>query len=583
MATPPEERTEPSRQDSVLAPTLGRRRIGEGLGLYAGTAILALLISVWVLDLPHANLRVPFRYGGDALLPALEVKAIVDNGWCLTVPQLGAPSVLQLHDFPPQFDSIHLLAIRWMSVFIHDWALVFNLYFLLGFPLIAVSALAVFRHFGVSRWAAIVASVLYAFLPSRLIKGQAHLFLDTFFQVPFAILLMLWVCGDLPTLRSRRTVAGFLLALLLGATGLYYAFFSACLLLVAGSWAAVVRRSPRNFLAGVTLAAVIGLTVGVQDIPTAIYRSRNGVNTEVANRLPGESEVYGLRIAQLLLPISGHRVPYLRGLEDRYKMSAPMPGEYLSTSLGIVASVGFLVLLGTSLLGFVRKAESPSSNLWRPLASLNLSAVLLGTVGGFGSLFALLVSPQIRTYCRLNVFIAFMALFAVVFLVDRLRRSRPLLADAIVGAALIVGILDQTAPVHRDPWTAARYASDRDMVSQIEHEVPAGAMIYELPFGRFPESIDDYVLVRPYLHSRSLRWSYPAMRGREGETWARDTAALDPAALLSVLRRSGFAGILIDRDIYQDRGAAIESRLAAMLGRPAEVSRDGNLAFFTVS
>ncbi len=340
----------------------------ERLGLYAGTAIFALLLSVWVLDLLHANLRVPFRYGGDALLPALEIKAIVDNGWCLTVPQLGAPSVLQLHDFPPQFDSLHLLTIKLMSVFTHDWALIFNLYFLLGFPLIAVSSLAVFRHLGVSRWAAIAASVLYAFLPSRMIKGQAHLFLDTFFQVPFAILLMLWVCGDLPALRNRRSLAGLLVALLLGATGLYYAFFSACLLLVAGAWAAIVRRSPRNFLAGVTLAAVIGLTVGAQDIPTAIYRSKNGVNTEVANRLPGESEVYGLRIAQLLLPISGHRVSYLRNLEDRYKASAPMPGEYLSTSLGIVATVGFLALLGASLLGFARTAEAVDSTLWRPLS-----------------------------------------------------------------------------------------------------------------------------------------------------------------------------------------------------------------------
>ena len=107
-------------------------------------------------------------------------------------------------------------------------------------------------------------------------------------------------------------------------------------------------------------------------------------------------------------------------------------------------------------------------------------------------------------------------------------------------------------------------------------------MIYELPFGPFPESIDDYVLVRPYLHSHSLRWSYPAMRGREGGRWAHDTAALDPADLLSIVRQSGFAGILIDRDLYRDRGAAIESRLAAMLGRP-RVSRDSNLVFFRVS
>ena len=503
-----------------------------------------------------------------------------------------------MYDFPPQFDSLHLIAIKLMSAFTHDWALIFNLYFLLGFPLIALSALAVFRHFGVSRAAAIAASILYAFLPSRLIKGQAHLFLDTFFEVPLAILLMLWVCGDSPPLvrdrraesrrlgidlQSPRSKVALLLAVIVGTTGLYYAFFSACLLIVGGAWAAVLRRSPRNFLAGLTLAAVVALTVGVQDIPTFIYRSKNGVNAEVANRLPGEAEVYGLRISQLVLPINGHRIPYLRNLESRYRASAPMPGEFLSTSLGAVASVGFLILLAIAFLGFGRQAER--ADLWRSLASLNLSAVLLGTVGGFGSLFALLISPQIRTYCRLNVFIAFIALFAVVLLLDRLRRSRPILVAVIAGFVLVLGLLDQTTPAHAEAYSAdrARYASDGEMVARIEHAVPAGAMIFELPFRTFPESIDDYVLVRPYLHSRSLRWSYPTMRGREGETWARNTAALAPAELLTALRGAGFAGVLIDRDLYPDRGTAIAIALGTILGGHPQVSRDGNLAFFRLT
>jgi phosphoglycerol transferase len=575
-----------------------RRKAVERIALYGGTAVLSLLAAIWVLDLPGTSLRVPFRYGGDGLLPALEVKAIADNGWCLTIPQLGAPAGLRMHDFPPQFDSLHLLAVKLMSAFVHDWALTFNLYFLLGFPLIAVSALAVFRHFGVSRSAAIAASILYAFLPSRLIKGEAHLFLDTFFQVPLAIMLVLWVSGGAPPLvrdrsaqnlapglefRSRRSIAALLIALIVGTTGLYYAFFAGCLLLVAGAWAAIVRRSPSNLLAGLMLTGAVALTVGAEALPTVAYRSQHGVNTEVANRLPGESEVYGLRISQLLLPIEGHRVPYLRRLEDRYRASAPMPGEFLSTSLGFVASIGFLILLGRALLGGGSDGRRDGADLLRPLASLNLTAILLGTVGGFGSLFALLVSPQIRTYCRLNVFIVFIALFAVALLLDRLRRVRPPLTIVGAGLALILGLFDQTTPVHWNPVTASRYSSDGELVDRIEKQLPAGAMIFQLPFGTFPESIGDYELVRPYLHSRSLRWSYPAMRGREDETWARNVATLAPADLLSALRRSGFAGILIDRDLYRDRGAAVEMGVAAILGGPAQASRDGNLAFFKLS
>jgi len=572
-----------------------RRKLVERVALYGGAAVLSLIVSVWVLDLSGTSLRVPFRYGGDGLLPALEVKAIADNGWCLTIPQLGAPSELRMHDFPPQFDSAHLLAIKLMSALVHDWALIFNLYFILGFPLIALSALAVFRHFGISRSAAVAASILYAFLPSRLIKGQAHLFLDTFFQVPLAILLVLWVCGDAPPLardrgaedlapgldfRSRRSVVAVGIAILVGATGLYYAFFSVCLLLVGGAWAAIRRRRTHNLLAGLMLAGVVALAIGVQSIPTVAYRAQHGVNSQVANRLPGEAEVYGLRISQLLLPVPGHRVPYLRNLEERYKATAPMPGEFLSTSLGFFGSVGFLILLARSLLGSRRKTGDDSADLLRPLAVLNLTAVLLGTVGGFGSLFALLISPQIRTYCRLNVFIAFFALFAVIVCVDRLRGFRSPWTLLGAGLGLLLGVLDQTTPMHRSAAIADRYRSDGDLVSQIEREVPPSAMIFELPFGTFPESIDDYDLVRPYLHSRTLRWSYPAMRGREGDTWARNLSALRPADLLVALRQSGFSGILIDRDHYSDRGANIEAGMTALLGRSPEVSRDGNLAFF---
>ena len=69
----------------------------------------AIAMRLW-----RADLRIPFRYGGDALFFGMEVKSIIDNGWCLTIPQLAAPGVLQLHDFPPQFDALHLLTIRLM-------------------------------------------------------------------------------------------------------------------------------------------------------------------------------------------------------------------------------------------------------------------------------------------------------------------------------------------------------------------------------------------------------------------------------------------------------------------------------------
>src|SRR2546423_10603001 len=157
-------------------------------------------IATWVLlRLWEADLRVPFNYGGDALAFGLVTKSVVDHGWYLTNPHLGAPGVLAMHDFP-FFDILHILVWKVMSWFTSDWALIFNGYFLLGFPLVALTSLAVLRHFRVAFGPALVVSVLYAFLPSRVMKGEAHYFLDINYQVPLVVLVALWVFGDDPPL-----------------------------------------------------------------------------------------------------------------------------------------------------------------------------------------------------------------------------------------------------------------------------------------------------------------------------------------------------------------------------------------------
>ncbi len=260
---------------------LGRGRAAAIL-VYGGVALAACVEAVLALRLWQADLRVPFNYRGDSVFFAMMVKAVIDHGWYLTNAQLGAPGVLALHDFP-QADGIHLLLLKLLSCFSTDWALVFNIYFLLGFPLIALSAFAVLRHFRVAVGPAFVAALLYAFLPSRLMIGELHFYLVAFYQVPLAILLALWVAGDDPplfapgangeawrptlALRRGRGIAAIAIALLISGTGVYYAFFAGVLILCAGAWSAVERRSPRHAFAGVAITSLIVAGLALQSIP----------------------------------------------------------------------------------------------------------------------------------------------------------------------------------------------------------------------------------------------------------------------------------------------------------------------------
>ena len=159
-----------------------------------------------------------------------------------------------------------------------------------------------------------------------------------------------------------------------------------------------------------------------------------------------------------------------------------------SANLGAVGAVGFLILVGM-LLWRGRAAAGERQPLLSTLAGLNLAALLLATTGGFGALFALLVSPHIRTYARMHVYIAFFALFCVALLLERLWRTRRRAGVLLTAAVAFVGLLDQTTPAMVPPYAArARaYRADAAFVHSLEAQLPTGAQIFQLPYLRFPE------------------------------------------------------------------------------------------------
>jgi phosphoglycerol transferase len=580
-----------------------RNETTKSICAYGSAAAISISAAFFLLELWKADLRVPFDYDGDSLLYSLMIKSTLDHGWFWTNPSVGAPGALLLYDFPASaHDSFHLLVIKLMSVFTSDWALLTNLYFLLGFPLTALSAMAVSRHFGIGRRTAIVGSVLYAFLPGRLLKGETHVFMDVFYQVPLAILVVLWVCGDRPpllqanatgkrsialTLRDTRSYVALAICALSASTSLYYAFFTACLLLAGGAWASIERRTLRNLVSGALLAFAIGVGLAVNALPSIVYTARHGPNLEVAHRKPIEAEYYGLKITQLLLPADGHRIPAFERLKREYNSTAPLVNENRFASLGLIGSAGFLALLGFAVTG--RRTRHAPEQWLRPLGVLNLIAVLLGTIGGLGALMALIVTPQIRSYCRISVLIGFLSLFAVMILLECVRRPRPVLTSILLPMLLLLGLFDQVTPLAVRDYAATKseYASDADLVRRIEAALPNRAAILELPFMPFPETapvhrMSGYAPVRFYLHSRTLRWSYPAMRGR-GRVGASEAAALEPSTIAGVLKSVGFGGILIDRHGYVDGGGAIESAFSETLNSVPIVSNNGRVSFFDLT
>lgn len=574
------------------------------LGL-SGAALGSLGVAVVALRVWRGRLDVPMQIAGDAGFYHMLVKGIVDHGWHWTNPSLGAPFGQQLYDFPQGGDNLNLLIIKVLGTITGDAALTTNVFFLLSFPLTALGAYTAFRWLRLSIPTAVLLSVLFAVLPVHFMGGEDRLLHNAAYAVPLACCLLIAVLrGDALFSRrrdatsrwtrplSRRSLATATVCVVVGSASPYYAMFTIVLLLVAAVVAVAARPSVRTALVPVGVVALIAAVLVVNHAPSIVYQLRHGGNPQVADRSPHDAETWPLKISLLMLPQPGHRVPALARLNDRYaEHSIPGPNEAYGASLGIVGGVGAVMLFIIGLSSLVgRRPAGARRSLATVCAAAAGITVLVATQGGISSLIANFVSPQIRVWSRISMFVAFLCLVAVGLLLEwAFERIKPRQRTAVRVVTLLVvgaiGVLDQTTDRTIPAYArlAAEWDSDGAFVDQIERRLSKGAAVFQLPYVFFPEDLKSptgaYEPGRGYLHSFRLRWSWGAMHGRPAD-WARYLPYDDPAATVRAVTAAGFEGLWIDRRGYGDDANPLVSQYASLLGSRAMESPDRRFVFF---
>jgi phosphoglycerol transferase len=157
----------------------------------------------------------------------------------------------------------------------------------------------------------------------------------------------------------------------------------------------------------------------------------------------------------------------------------------------------------------------------------------------------------------------------------------------VLALVAALGVFDETSVgyVPDYPRAEAAYRSDADFVARIEASLPAGAMVFQLPYLPFYESpplhrMQDYEPARFYLHSRELRWSYGAMKGREAAAWQEGVVRRPLPRALERVVLAGFAGLTVDRFGYADGGRETEKQIDAVAGPHAFTSADGRFVLY---
>ena len=538
----------------------GLRRVVTGdVGLGALSCVLATVVGVITLQAWRFDLTTPMYYVGDTNLIHGFVQNVIESGWVLNGPRLGAPFGEQTQDFPLGSENLEILLIRLIASLTGDAVSTVNLVFLVSFPLVALTAFWALRRLGISGAIAVVAAVVYSILPFHFLRNAHHLLLAAYYVVPLSCFVLVRAIDGRPMfgLDSDRlrdggrrwvpVVGATVLAAIIASSGAYYAAFTLMLIVPATFIGWTQTRSRQIVISGILMTAAIVFFMVLNNAPTFVYWLQNGGNPDVPVRHPIETAHHQLIPVSLVMPVLGHRIGPLARLAARYSgwyAGDDYTGEN-GDALGIFGALGFLLLLFVAVgavVGLFRHGRT-----WvreRRLAALTLVALAIVMAGGLSTLVALLVTAQIRAWGRMSIFIAFFAVLALAMVLSvgwRWARRRGWRIPAAIALAVIFGIamLDQASPVFAPQIqpTLNKFLGDRAFTQAVEASLPAGAAIYQLPYRQYPEAgpredAVDYDNMLPTINSDALRFSYGGMKGREAgwQTYVYGTASSRGAA-----------------------------------------------------
>lgn len=563
---------------------------------WGGGALFAFFLANYLMSgSVFPLMSIPFSYSGDGHFHSWMTQRVIED-WLFENSRSGYPFGSLFLDYPGSDYANHLL-LKLFGLVSGSFYGAMNLYFLIGFSVTFAVTYLVLRKFGLSIALSFAGSFIFDFLPFHLLRLE-HLFYTWYFVVPLFFYLGI-ICFNSGGVKKSPRHSPWKLVLLgtgliaMASFGVYGALFGVILLSVAGVVGAIAHKNFRPIWWAAACVSMVTAGIILNLLPNIVHRASSEANTDITRRPLGDSEVYGLKLMQLIIPRSEHRSELLSGIASKYNQNSPLVNENSTASLGMIGAVGLLVLF-TALV--FRVAGGRGDDRLSFLALLVLILFLFGTIGGLGSLFANIVSPLIRGWNRISIFIGFGAIAGFLILLQIIAqryfapKKRKIFLAIVASALVALAFYDQTKPacLSCNEQNRRDFNSDRSFIQKIEEQLVPGAAVYQLPYMPFPEvpplnRLPTYGLTIGFLHSRYLHWSYGGMKGRPGDLFFRQLAQEPIERQIEVIKKLGFSGIYIDRRGYPDDGAEIVAKISAALGyAPSLEDVAKKLVFFSI-
>lgn len=579
--------------------------------------VMAILTYCVVVRIWEWDLQVPFAYyaSGDIAGILGHIKNYVNGEFLGNITSMAAP--FGTNKFHSLFDGIFNHVIIWILAQVtKDVGYTINIFYILTFGLSAVCTYILLRKLNVSISSSLVCGMVYSFIPGAILRGQPHIFVGSIFILPLSVLYMIYFMRgefcksklqNISKLTIRETVksadkkliGGVIVMTMLSLSTLYYGVFSMVLLTFALIYVCVERKQLRHLYYYMLIVLSQIVTWGMIFLPQFLSNRLDEEfrAVEMVSRVRLEVETFGLKLAQLLLPISNHRISLFAEIRRLYDTNFSLINENGTATLGAVMSIG--VIIG---------ALSVFYNLFRNNDIIMISSkmivfsILVAVVGGLSS-FIGMVTYSIRSYNRMSYFIGCFAVVIAAVVLD-LCIDKALISVksnivkrclcTILGAILIIGaVFDQTPQgieydEEKTIQLSARYFKDKKFVEEIEALEEGDEMVLVLPmetmFGRTAEGkYINYDTQLMYLHSQSSSWSTGGQPGEEGWRWLRALVQSEWENIVTTAAIIGYSGIAMYTEGYAEgEYAEIREFMEDMIGKVDIVHEDASWEYYSL-
>lgn len=574
--------------------------------IYIGiTFVIALILAcyylkVWYFPWNKPETSMDFNRG-DLLFETMLFKNMITDGNLWQGIHLGAPFKYTLYDFPVVADALVNTPIFLIGKIFGNAVIGMFIVLILTFPITAVASYYAIKQFKVQSTIAVIGAIAYSFIPFKMIRMWPHYGLaNTLMVIPISVVLLYWLYNEEEFLvirkdmfKYKKNILALIFIIMIGIGEVYYAYFF-CFFVLIVTVMNLLENKAKLLTIKKGLIVILGaIFVVVINLLPCFINTIKGLDTlEKPIRNAFETELYGLKLTHLLMP-------YNTGIE----IFDSLKNEYNTTTLnnnstaflGIYGCIGFIILL---IALFSNHVFAKRENEIKFLSRLNIAAILLAYMGGFSYFISRFISPQIRCYDRICVFIAFFGVLTLCIVMTMvIENSNITYKKSIIGFIGIIGfvstIFNGATLNSITTKNTYEYAKSNeyiyDFINEIEGQVSENAMIYEMPYDKFPESgpqnkMSSYSLLIPYIYSNNnLRWSYACYKGTYGDLWHRTVPQLPMEERIMILSDVGFEGIYIDSAAYlPDEFQNLLQQLNNILGNTPIISNDKRMYFYSM-